>query len=153
MDVLPRSWQDLAKILDHFLANIPPRTCWDLPVAMARSYQDRHVFKKYLIKRAKIARYSLLRSYQDRHVSNQYLIKTAKIPRYFLLRSYQDRHVSKQYLIKRAKIPTVAEGAWKAFIFISILSESSDYTFSRPKNSMYLQRREIWIKSIKIEFL
>ena len=62
MDILVRSWQDLAKILEKILAKIVTRYCQELQDAMVRSYQESHVSKKNLTKKPNMARKILLRS-------------------------------------------------------------------------------------------
>ena len=52
MDILVRSGQELGTIL----AKILPRSCHGFHFAIVRSYQDRHVSKKILTEKPKMAR-------------------------------------------------------------------------------------------------
>ena len=68
MDILVRSWQDLGTIL----AKILSKSCHGIHFAMVRFYQDRHVSKKNLKKKPKMARKILLRSprWQEKFATN-----------------------------------------------------------------------------------
>ena len=75
MDILVRSWQDLAKILEKILAKILPRYWQELQDVMVRSYQESHVSKKTFIVKSYLERKNLKRSQQKSTFLQIYIVR------------------------------------------------------------------------------